>query len=88
VALVCLAADLISSGFFRFGRFTSRGYGVVRLIPYKYFYGSLPDLLATEDDPCKPSEVSSGYELAEKLLKHDPLKVIKEVVSEYVKSEK
>lgn len=31
VALVHLSADLISSGFFRFGRFVSRGYGLVRL---------------------------------------------------------
>ncbi len=30
---LCLAADLLSSGFFRFGRFTSRGYGVMRLQP-------------------------------------------------------
>ena len=31
VALVGLSADLITTGFFRFGRFTSRGYGWVRL---------------------------------------------------------
>lgn len=31
VALVRLSADLIGSGFFRFGRFVSRGYGLVRL---------------------------------------------------------
>jgi len=31
VALVRLSADLVSSGFFRFGRFVSRGYGLVRL---------------------------------------------------------
>ena len=46
IALVCLAADLISSGFFRFGRFTSRGYGLVRLIPLKeYYLGTLHNLL-------------------------------------------
>jgi CRISPR/Cas system CSM-associated protein Csm3 (group 7 of RAMP superfamily) len=33
LALVSLAADLIGSGLFRFGRFVSRGYGVVRLTP-------------------------------------------------------
>lgn len=33
LALVTLSADLIGSGLFRFGRFVSRGYGVVRLIP-------------------------------------------------------
>lgn len=31
LALVSLSADLIGSGLFRFGRFVSRGYGVVRL---------------------------------------------------------
>jgi CRISPR/Cas system CSM-associated protein Csm3 (group 7 of RAMP superfamily) len=31
VSLVRLSADLVSSGFFRFGRFVSRGYGLVRL---------------------------------------------------------
>lgn len=31
LALVTLSADLIGSGLFRFGRFVSRGYGVVRL---------------------------------------------------------
>lgn len=31
LALVILSADLIGSGLFRFGRFVSRGYGVVRL---------------------------------------------------------
>jgi len=88
VALVCLAADLISSGFFRFGRFTSRGYGVVRLVPYKHFYGSLSDLLAADDDPCEPSEVGSGYELAKKLLGQDPLEVVKGAVRKYVGSER
>ncbi len=31
ISLIALSADLISSGFFRFGRFTSRGYGWVQL---------------------------------------------------------
>jgi CRISPR/Cas system CSM-associated protein Csm3 (group 7 of RAMP superfamily) len=87
VSLVCLAADLISSGFFRFGRFTSRGYGVVRLVPHKHFYGSLADLLAADDDPCEPSEVDSGYDLARNLLGRDPLEVVKGAVRKYVESE-
>jgi len=33
LALVTLSADLIGSGLFRFGRFVSRGYGVVRITP-------------------------------------------------------
>ncbi|MEQ8192637.1 MAG: hypothetical protein ABRQ39_32025, partial [Candidatus Eremiobacterota bacterium] len=33
IALVCLTADLISSGQFRLGRLTTRGYGLFRLIP-------------------------------------------------------
>jgi len=33
LALVSLSADLIGSGLFRFGRFVSRGYGVVRVTP-------------------------------------------------------
>jgi len=87
VALVCLAADLISSGFFRFGRFTSRGYGVVRLVPYKHFYGSLSNLLAADKVPYKPSGVGSGYELARKLLEQDPLEVVRQAVRKYVGSE-
>jgi CRISPR/Cas system CSM-associated protein Csm3 (group 7 of RAMP superfamily) len=87
VALTCLATDLISSGFFRFGRFTSRGYGVVRLVPHKHFYGSLADLLAADDDPCEPSGVGSGYELARNLLGQGPLEVVKEAVRKYVESE-
>jgi hypothetical protein len=58
VALLLLAADLISSGFFRFGRFTSRGYGVVRLIPDAYFYGPLLQLLSQDALPW--TAVSSG----------------------------
>jgi hypothetical protein len=88
VALVCLAADLISSGFFRFGRFTSRGYGVVRLIPHEHFYGNLSDLLGADDVPYEPSGVGSGYELARKLLRQDPLEVVRRAVEEYVGSEK
>ncbi len=87
VALICLAADLISSGFFRFGRFTSRGYGAVRLVPYEHFYGNLSDLLAADDVPYEPSGMSSGYELARKLLGQDPLGVVKEAVRKYVESE-
>jgi hypothetical protein len=88
VALVCLAADLISSGFFRFGRFTSRGYGVVRLIPHEHFHGNLSDLLAADDVHYEPSGVDSGYELAGKLLGQDPLEVVRRAVEEYVGSEK
>jgi len=51
LALLLLAGDLAGSGFFRFGRFTTRGYGVVRLFPLEYFYGGLMDLLAAETTP-------------------------------------
>jgi hypothetical protein len=45
LALVSLAADLISSGLFRFGRFVSRGYGVVHLTPDGGRLTDLHDLL-------------------------------------------
>jgi CRISPR/Cas system CSM-associated protein Csm3 (group 7 of RAMP superfamily) len=64
VALLLLSADLVSSGFFRFGRFTSRGYGVVRLQFQNYYYGSLMNLLAeTDASPTPVKAQTSGYQV-------------------------
>jgi hypothetical protein len=70
VALLLLAADLVSSGFFRLGRFTTRGYGVVRLQPKDYFYGSLMELLAAGATPAAfPPECKSGKAAFERIVK-------------------
>lgn len=85
IALTCLAADLISSGFFRFGRFTSRGYGVVRLRPARYSLGSLGGLLRGEGE--QVTTATSGFELAQALLGQNPLRVVWEEVRRYVQAE-
>lgn len=87
VALTCLAADLISSGFFRFGRFTSRGYGVVRLVPSGSLRESLFDLLEKEELEPDPTDAGSGYDLAEELLDEDPLAVVRREVQDYIDAE-
>ena len=85
LALLLLAGDLVSSGFFRFGRFTTRGYGVVRLRPSATFVGGLGALLAGGDLTLKPvEETLSGRAVALGLLGRDPLAVVKEKVSEWM----
>lgn len=85
VALVCLSADLIGAGFFRFGRFTSRGYGVVRLRPQAAFYGTLAEVFNLEGDPCRPVDGHlAGYEIAQQLLPADPRQIIRRVVQEWM----
>lgn len=70
VALLLLAADLVSSGFFRFGRFTTRGYGVVRLRPAEYFYGGLPELLEAKTPPVVTlADSRNGKTAFEKIVK-------------------
>lgn len=81
LALLLLVGDLISSGFFRFGRFTSRGYGVVRLRPRAYFVSGLAALLAGEELALKPVEAGhNGRGLAQALLGRDPLALVAEEV--------
>jgi len=70
---LCLAADLISAGFFRVGRFTSRGFGVIRLRPVQVACGTLANYLEgqprTQDFPAD----LTGLELAQELCFNDPL---------------
>ncbi len=77
VALLLLAADLVGSGFFRFGRFTTRGYGVVRLEPAAYLMGGLDVLLAGDRLELKSvGERQSGQAIARTILGSDPLNLI------------
>lgn len=86
LASLLLSADLISSGFFRFGRFTTRGYGVVRLIPHSHFTGELNALLLGEDgltpDLCEGKQTNRS--IARTLLACEPLSVLQEVVSHWM----
>ncbi len=69
---LCLAADLISAGFFRVGRFTSRGFGLVRLKPVSVCSGSLVDFL--EDRAAELPGADSGFQLLSETFKiTDPL---------------
>lgn len=71
IVLLWLAGDLISSGVFRFGRFTSRGYGIVRLVPHGFALTSLDALLSGE--PVTELAVSqTGYETARAYWNDDP----------------
>lgn len=83
VALVCLAADLISTGFFRFGRFTSRGYGWVRLTEPS---GSVLRLESMEKGWVSATErrPESGAALAADLLGRDAHDVVRDVVSRWL----
>jgi hypothetical protein len=81
VALILLASDLVSSGFFRFGRFTSRGYGVVRLKPADYFLGRLNDLLSADEVSLQAvGEGQTGMALARELLGYEPVQALKRAV--------
>lgn len=87
VALVCLAADLISTGFFRFGRFTSRGYGWVRLTEPS---GRVLRLHALERGWASAAERRpvNGMALAEALLQKDPRTVVRETVRRWLQEDK
>lgn len=77
IVLTLLAGDLISSGFFRFGRFTSRGYGVVRLPLHSYFWGDLFTLLSQDEVAFETvPEGESGFELAARLFDGGVMQVI------------
>jgi CRISPR/Cas system CSM-associated protein Csm3 (group 7 of RAMP superfamily) len=85
LALLWLAGDLISSGFFRFGRFTSRGYGVVRLTPATYTCHDLASLLAGATPAPTPLDtVTSGYAAAQTLLDTSPHAVLNDTVQRWV----
>jgi hypothetical protein len=81
LALLLLVGDLVSSGFFRFGRFTTRGYGVVRLRPAAYFVGGLDALLTGDDLTLKLVEGRpGGRAVAQELLDREPLSIVGERV--------
>lgn len=83
-ALLLLAGDLISSGFFRFGRFTSRGYGVVRLTPLAHLSMSLHDLLAEEGPNWTMlPEIGTGLEAAGTVLTANPVDLIGRFLEQY-----
>lgn len=84
LALLWLAGDLVSSGFFRFGRFTTRGYGVVRLRPASYLRQGLDALLSDEPPEIQPiDEGRSGKEVAQTMLGHDPHRVVATRVADW-----
>ncbi|MCL6528472.1 MAG: hypothetical protein K6T57_16595 [Thermaceae bacterium] len=70
---LCLAADLISAGFFRVGRFTSRGFGVIRLRPVRAACGTLADYLEGTSRTQDFSADLTGLELAQELGFNEPL---------------
>lgn len=83
LALLWLAGDLISSGFFRFGRFTTRGYGVVRLPPNAFIYQSLRDVLLKEVNLAEISE-ENGYGAAKMALSKDPLNAVSQQLTSWL----
>jgi CRISPR/Cas system CSM-associated protein Csm3 (group 7 of RAMP superfamily) len=81
LALLWLAGDLAGSGFFRFGRFTTRGYGTVRLHPVTYARKSLDNLLSGDQLPAVPvAEEGSGWAVAQNVLGTDPLELVRKAV--------
>lgn len=87
VALLWLAGDLVSSGFFRFGRFTTRGYGVVRLLPTGQLRLGLSDLLSGEDPTLLPvADQRSGKKAAEAILGEDPTLTVTGAVRDWLLS--
>jgi hypothetical protein len=85
VALLLLTGDLVSSGFFRFGRFTTRGYGVVRLQPVTYFIGGLGALLVSDGPVFQSVEGAQvGAVVALKLLRCEPSKVVRDEVAQWL----
>lgn len=86
IALLLLSADLVSSGFFRFGRFTSRGYGVVRLSLQDYFYGSLLSLLSQGTIPRVAVKSGlSGYQVNFKQNQQLPMEIVRDEISRTLK---
>ncbi|MBW1953795.1 MAG: hypothetical protein JRI66_12080 [Deltaproteobacteria bacterium] len=70
---LCLAADLISAGFFRVGRFTSRGFGVIRLRPVRVTCGTLADYLEGKPRPQDLPADLTGLKLAQARGFNEPL---------------
>ncbi len=70
---LCLAVDLIGAGFFRLGRFTSRGFGIIRLRPIRVECGTLADYLEGKARCQDFNEDLTGLQLAQELGFVDPL---------------
>lgn len=84
LALLWLAGDLVSSGFFRFGRFTTRGYGVVRLLPAAYLRQSLDALLSGREPVLELVDGQrSGKMVAAAMLKEEAIAVVTEEVTRW-----
>lgn len=84
LALLGVSADLIGTGFFRFGRFTSRGYGWVRLGAPQ---GRMMNLAALLDGGMPTWQAAqSGVALAQQMLGNEPMGVIREAVREWLGS--
>ncbi len=88
IASAWLTADLISSGFFRFGRFVSRGYGIVRLQPKAYLRANLDDLLSQETLRPVPLSVQDGYTAAQTMLKQNPLQIVSDHIQNWLDTSK
>ena len=73
---VCLAADLIGAGFFRIGRLTTRGFGLVRMFPEKFVRTNLADLFLSKGGKMEETGFQSGYALAFKILENEPLAIL------------
>jgi CRISPR/Cas system CSM-associated protein Csm3 (group 7 of RAMP superfamily) len=87
LALLWLVGDLISSGFFRFGRFTSRGYGVVRLQPRACLRADLNTLLSGAEPKAQAlANTTSGHHAAQAFLHQEALAVVTAQVRVWVES--
>ncbi|MHA1757063.1 MAG: hypothetical protein ACTSVV_09850 [Promethearchaeota archaeon] len=84
LASVCLSADLINSSFFRAGKFTSRGFGILKIIPLEYLQVNLQDLLENQNktNSMTPHN-NSNFLLAKQILKKDPLIVLSEWLKDF-----
>ena len=78
LALACLSADLISPGFFRWGRFSSRGYGLVRLVPQTYAKDPLSAWLMAGKPGFQEAGGRTGFELVREITAQDPIAIVVE----------
>lgn len=84
LALLWLSSDLISSGAFRFGRFTSRGFGHVRLLPETITSASLITWLDDVPVSTMQCEGRTGYEAARHYLQAEPINIVRERVAAWL----
>lgn len=84
LALLWLAGDLVSSGAFRFGKFTSRGFGHVRLQPIALARAPLDTWLGSEQVVVEPISLMTGLAAAQHHLGEDPRVIVKEFVRQWL----